>query len=92
MRTILNNSEKDYKMKIDKTNYYYLGLDFSQYSTAQTVASLMGFRDVHNIAARGFRLNWKDLSDKGAFDNCNKVGDFLNVYLNSLTFNASEGV
>ena len=77
-------------MTIDKTNYYYLGLDFSKYSTPQTVACLLGFMDVHTKAALGFRLTWKDLHDSGAFADCKKIGDFLNVYTNSLSFNPSE--
>jgi hypothetical protein len=70
--------------KMTKKNYEYLGVDFSEYSTAHIVAGSLGFRSTWTSNSLGFRLKWTELLRDGAFKDCKKIGEFLNVYLDSV--------
>jgi hypothetical protein len=70
--------------KMTKKNYEYLGVDFSEYSTAHIVAGSLGFKSTWTSNSLGFRLRWTELLRDGAFKDCKLIGEFLNVYLDSV--------
>lgn len=59
---------------------------------APIAAQIMGFEHVENFddLPPGFKMNWIDLADSGAFDNCEIIADYVKVYARYLLERMAE--